>query len=391
MANFLLLRVYTAGAKHFADDAVSELCDKTWRFRCGYSDSPYWIAIQLIKAVTPLCSDENRAKLEEAILDYTADYERTQWGYKDRGRACFALLSGIPVEWRSKTTQARYAELKRKFPKPISPPRKHGMFIPTVASPIEEAAAEKMTDEQWLKAIKKYDSRENRSDPSKGGAWEFGSMFRKFVITDPDRFARLSLRFPLGTNPTYIEDTLYGLTDTKACLKLKLDVCRKAYSESCDKCGKAIAGLLGSIKEPLPNDAVQMLSWLATKHPDSQRELWREKNTDGASAYGGDILNHGINTTRGCAARAIGNLMSSDTSYIDRFRATIAQLVNDRSLAVRACAGFTLLTIINHDPKFALEQFAKLIEPQSEQTDSDHLLVTRGRKGFYFLRDTGSL
>ena len=42
LTNFLLLRAYTASAKHFADDAVSELCNKTWRFQCGYSDSPYW-------------------------------------------------------------------------------------------------------------------------------------------------------------------------------------------------------------------------------------------------------------------------------------------------------------------------------------------------------------
>ena len=95
MANFILLRAYTAGAKHFADDAVSELCDNTWRFKCGYSDSPYWIAIQLIKAVVPFCSDENRARLEQAVLNYAPDYERTQYGYPSRGRACFALLSGI--------------------------------------------------------------------------------------------------------------------------------------------------------------------------------------------------------------------------------------------------------------------------------------------------------
>ena len=217
-----------------------------------------------------------------------------------------------------------------------------------VASPIEEVAAEKMTDEQWLKAIKKYDLWRNISDPSKGGAWELGSMFRRFIIKDPDRFARLSLRFPLGTNPTYIEDTLYGLRATEACTKLKLDVCRKAYSESRDECGRAIAGLLDSIKEPLPNDAVQMLSWLAIAHPDPEKELWNEEVTGGSSYYGEDILHRGINTTRGCAARSIGSLILSDASYIDRFRATIEQLVNDRSLAVRACAGFTLLSIINH-------------------------------------------
>ena len=53
MANFLLLRAYTAGAKHFADDAVSELCNKTWRFRCGYSDSPLLDSDSIDKGCRP--------------------------------------------------------------------------------------------------------------------------------------------------------------------------------------------------------------------------------------------------------------------------------------------------------------------------------------------------
>ena len=96
MANYLLLRAYTAGAKHFADDAVSELCGKTWRFNCGYSDSPYWTAIQLIEAIAPLCSDENRARLENTILDYVSHYERTPDGYKSRGARLFCPAFGHP-------------------------------------------------------------------------------------------------------------------------------------------------------------------------------------------------------------------------------------------------------------------------------------------------------
>ena len=183
MANFLLLRAYTAGAKHFADDAVSELCDKMWRFRCGYCDNSYWIAIQLIKAIAPLCSNENRAKLEKAILDYTPYHESIPGGYKYRGRASFDLLSRIPVEWRSRTTQDRYAELERNFQKPTSPPRGLGILQP-VGSPIEETEAAKMTDEEWLRKIKRYDSDEILSDPENlenGGALELARMLQNFV------------------------------------------------------------------------------------------------------------------------------------------------------------------------------------------------------------------
>ena len=390
MANFLLLRAYTAGAKHFADDAVSELCDKNWRFRCGYSDSFYWIAIQLIEAVAPLCSDENRTKLERAIWNYTPYYESIPGGYKYRGNASFALLSGIPEELRSKRAQAHYAQLEQKFGKMDFAPRR--IQVNLVVSPIKETDAKKMTDEKWLRKIKKYDSDEILSDPEnleKGGALELARMLQKFVKKEPERFARLSLKFPVDTHPFYLEHTLCGLKETNGFTELKLDVCRKAYSESRDEYGRAITDLLGSIREPLPGDAVQMLNWLAIAHPDPEKELWIEEITDGTPNYREDILNHGINTTRGRAAEAIRDLIRWDASYIDRFRTTIEWLVRDRSLSVRACAASVLLYITNHDWKFAFEQFDRLIEPQGDQTDSEYLLANHDVDQFIYhgLRD----
>ena len=383
MANYLLLRVYTAGAKHFADDAVSELCDKTWRFECGYADSMNWIATQLIEAVAPLCSDENRARLEQTILNYTLDYEGTPRGYKLRGYASFALLSGIPIELRSKNAQARYAELERRFGAPESPPQKLEAVL--VGSPIEKSATEKMTDEQWLRAIKKYDSEEryNWENPERGGgALELAYTLQERVKEEPERFARLSLRFPPDTNPVYLEHTLMGLKETTGFTELKLEVCRKIYPEARENCGRAIADLLGSIEEALPDDAVEMLDWLATEHPEPEKELWREKAPSGGVYYGGDILTHGINTTRGRAAWAICALIGRAASYVERFRPTVERVVNDKSAAVRACASSALLVIVNHDSESALEHFRRLVEPRGNQTDDDRLLATRDVERF---------
>ncbi len=377
MANYLLLRAYTAGAKHFADSAVSGLCDKTWRFHCEYSDSPYWIAIQLIEAIAPLCSDENRARLENTILDYVPHYERIPEGYRLRGRASFTLLSGIPVELRSKKAQARYRELERKFGAPDSPPKEVKAYW--VGSPIEKTASEKMTDEQWLRAIKKYDSEErpNWENPEKGGALQLARMLQEHVKEEPERFARLSLRFPSDTNPVYLGHSLMGLKETGGFTELKLQVCRKAYSKARKDCGQAIADLLGSIEEALPDDAVEMLDWLATEHPEPEKDLWREESPGGGVYYGGDILTYGINTTRGHAAWDIRDLILRDASYIERFRSTVERLVKDKSVAVRACASSTLLAIISHDPEIALEHFLRLVEPRGNQIDDDRLLATR--------------
>lgn len=320
MANHLLLRAYTAGARQLADAAVSELCDNPWRFQCGYTDSPYWIAMQLIKAVTPLCSDQSRARLEEAILNYTPEYERardclksntstnlTPGEYKlagnflkSGGRASFALLSGIPVELRSRNVQSRYMELERKFGAVNLPPRTDQIYPTLVISPIEKPSTEKITDDQWLKAIRQYGSERpddfDWANPGKGGARELARVLQELMEKQPERFARLSLRFPSGTNPYYMEHVLGGLKEAAISTELKLAVCLKAYSETRENCGKAITDVLGSIEGPLPDGAIKMLDWLATRHPDPKTETRNEQG------IADSIMTHGINTTRGRAS-----------------------------------------------------------------------------------------
>ena len=382
-ANFILLRAYRAGARHFADEAVSELCANTWRFQCGYSDSPYWVATQLIEAVAPLCSDEMRTRLEHAILNYTPTYERSQSGYWLRGRAGFALLSGIPVELRSPRAQARYMELERKFGDQAPPPKR--MQANWVGSPIEKSAAEKMTDEQWLRAIQTYDSEERRdwwAHPEKGGALELGRMLEESVKQEPERFAHLSLRFPSGTHSYYMGHTLSGLKESGVSAELKMKVCREAYREFRDSCGTELTDILGAIEEPLPDDAVQMLDWLATQHSDPRQEMWNEQATGGTAYYGGDILDHGINTTRGRAAWAIRNVVHRDASDIQRFRCTVERLASDNSAAVRACTSSTLLAIVDHEPDFALDQFLRLVEPRGDPISDKRLLSTHDVEHF---------
>ena len=410
MANFLLLRAYTAGASYFANDAVAELCDKTWRLECGYSDSPHWIAIQLIKAIAPLCSNGNLAMLEKAILSYNPNYkisakQRTAWinfvssslghapkyehipsRHKFKERAHFSLLSGIPDELRSQKTQTRYAELKRKFETGEPPPQDSRALISLpISSPIKKNSAEEMKDEDWLNIIKEHNSQEIFSweNFEKGGASGLAQTLQERVKEEPDRFACLSLKFPSDTNPVYLEHVLRGLKGTTAATELKLEVCRKGYTEHRDDCGKANADLLGSIEEPLPDDALQMLDWLATEHSDPDKELSSENITGRTPYYYlGRTIEVGISTTRGRAAGAIRDLILRDPSYIERFRTTVERLVKDKSLAVRERVGSTVWVIANHNWEFAIELFFRLIEPRDSQTEDDRLLATQYAERF---------
>ncbi len=373
VANHLLMALYTGGAARHADEAAALLCDEPWRFHCGFSDSPHWCAMEAIRAVVPRCTAENRERLETVILGYVHPYERTRDGYRQTGWARFALLSAVPPELRSAQANAHFEELERKFGEPEGEPRGMTGDGDLVESPIKKDVADKMIDDQWLRAIVKYHSEEwgrFLRDDVTGGARQLAQVLEDRAKEEPERFARLSLRFPADTNPVYLERTLSALEKAPIASDLKLQVCRKAFAESRGSCGRSIADVLGNIEDPLSDDAVQMLHRLATEHEDPDREAWQEDAGSGKPYYGGDIHFNGINTTRGRAADAIRDLIFSDATYIDRFRPTLDQMVRDRSAAVLSCVAGPLRAVACHDPMLGMSLF------QSMNLSEDLLLVT---------------
>ena len=371
VANHLLLALYTGGAARHADEAAALLCDERWRFQCGFSDSPHWCAMEAIRAAVPHCTTESRERLETEILGYVHPCERTKDRYRQTGRARFALLSAIPSELRSPRANAHFGELERKFGEPEGEPR--GITGGLVKSPIKKDAADKMTDDQWLRAIEKYRSEDwgrFLRDEVTGGAWQLAQVLENCVKEEPERFARLSLHFPANTNPVYLERALSALEKTPIASDLKLQVCRKAFAESCGPCGRSIADVLGNIEDPLPDDAVQMLHRLATEHEDPDREAWQEDAGSGKPYYGGDIHFNGINTTRGRAADAIRDLILSNAAYIDRFRPTLDLMIRDRSAAVLSCVAGTLRAVAYHDPALGISLFRNM------DLSEDRLLAT---------------
>jgi hypothetical protein len=362
VANYLLLNLYAANAHRYADEAIELLSSEPWRFECGFSDSAFWCAMQLIRVVAPVCRTDSLARLEMAILGYTSFYEKTAKGSKYAGNARFSLLSAIPSNLRSQNAKRQYGELERKFGEPDHEPR--GIHGGPIGSPIPQDATEKMTDEQWLKAIAKHNSEEPKIDAEgffKGGARQFAMVLKGHVEKYPERFAALSLKIPVNANPIYLEQILCGLKGETVPNELKIVVCRKAYQDSREECGSEIADVLGTVNNMLPDDCVKMLEWLATEHPDPEKELWQETaaGTD-IHYYRGDILNNGINTTRGRAAEAIQNLIVKDVGYIDRFYQALGRMVKDKSLCVRSCVVGTLYAVAYYNQPLALELFTKM-------------------------------
>ena len=182
----------------------------------------------------------------------------------------------------------------------------------------------------------------------------------------------------------YLGQTLAALKDASVDSDLKLQVCRKAFEESRGDYDRAIADVLGSIEDPLPNDDVATLHWLATEHDDPAAELWQEDAGGGRKHLNGEIDTAGINTTRGRAAIAVRDLILHDAAYVERFHTTLARMIRDPSTSVLSCVAGTLRAVAFRDPALGMSFFRDMNVPD------DRLLATRDVCKFirYRLRDS---
>ena len=374
VANHLLLALYRGAPKFFADETVTAVRAEPWRFYCGSPDNLYWYAMETISAVAPNCTRENLDLLQDTILGYVPQSETSAEGKKVRGLSQFSLLSAVPEKLRNERTQKRLQELKRKFDEPPGEPKK--VEAGMVESPISSVESEKMTDEQWLKAIRKYSSTGLYHTDGEviGGARELSRALETNVKKNPERFARLALSFETGTNPMYMQHTLSALSKAELDDELKLNVCRKAFSEFRKDCGKQIADVVGSISGRLPNDAVNMLDWLATKHPDPQQEKQQKDAPSGNQHWRIDWINTaGINSVRGCAAVAVRRLVLSNSTNWQQCRKTVDRMLKDKSTAVLSCVAEIIESVAITDPDGAMALFLKMNVPTESLLATNHM------------------
>lgn len=158
-AQYLLVRSYAANGEKYADEAVEYLLERPTRLETGYASNSHWATRQLLEAITPYCSDENMAKLEELILGYYSEWELEATSADWRGAAQLTLLGGITPSRLSSAAQERLEQWREKFGGDAKEPMP-AVMAGFVRSPIPEEEAKGMTDDEWLQAISRY--REDR-------------------------------------------------------------------------------------------------------------------------------------------------------------------------------------------------------------------------------------
>jgi len=378
-ADFLLIRAFGDAPALFAERAGRFLIERPVRLHAGYTSDSYWAARELVASIFPYLAQTMRSELEAVILGFYTSWERSKDGHHSYGLGQLTILGGIPDELLSATARARLGELRRKFAHDPQPPSKPEFGF--VGPPIERDRARLMTDDQWLKAIAKYDAdrdRLKRPIVLSGGARELANLLEEHVRTEPARFARLGLRLPPQSNWLYLDAVLRGLGKSEDDVDRDIvwQLLRRAHDLAGRPAGRSICELIAATaaNAAIPAEIVEILAWYATEAPDppattesadeagavigpSTADARRRARFDPSGLAGLALLNKGMNSDRGQAALAIAKALRAQPGLLDDLAATIVALIGDPVQAVRACAMECLVAALAIDRERALSWF----------------------------------
>ena len=344
---FLVARALTAGDD--ADVAIAWLLSDERNLSLGWASGHNVASRNLILRHSRDCSDELFRSLQAILMTYVTPWERQAGSQRWRGHDQYDLLSATAPGRLTKAAQRRLQELERKF-EGTPPTEATSIEAYAVGSPIDDGAAEHMNDDDWLRAMRKYrdmdSSSRHQGDPSKGGARQLASQLREHAKDDPDRFARLAMRFDEQILAVYMDAVLGSATselDVDDLSKL-CQLARRLYGEDV---GQAIARAVQSARTV--NDDIANLLIDVAQDDDPAEEIADN------GFFGGDHLTAGLNSTRGAAARSLAYVMSKHQYCSDELKSSVKQLADDNTLAVRHWAVRAVHALGEHDETLALD------------------------------------
>ncbi len=373
---YLLLRAWTAAPDRYAERLAQYLADDPRRLKVGYAfwgggggaeTAEGYRSIEAVRAASPHCSPDAFASLENAIVDLRDEWESAH--PQRRGWRQLQLLAAMDQTRLGQSGRAKLAELRTKFPSATHQPPTRSEVV-CVGSPIPANAQEKMTDGQWLSAMRKYSGVKRRIDQdfeASGGEHELAQSLESRTKSDPKRFVALTEKIPSDVSPSYFDAILRGVAaltpaDVSAATGLTfgevIELVERAHALPGRPCGRWIVHLIRHWgKAEWPPSIVEIAAWYATEDPDPAEEVWRKLGSSGQPYYGGDPDMSGLNSTRGAAAGAVAELLFAKREPAHVLVQAVERLAIDPSIAVRSQAVHALLALLNTQPDAAIRWF----------------------------------
>lgn len=354
----VLVEAYLSNPSIYCEDAFAYLSADSRRLNLGEPiENPHYDSGRLYIAIFPYLDEAKRQSLEEVILQLTPGWEQRNRG--NRGITQLTFLKGIPLERLSTKARRQRRELEDKFPDfKLQSPR--GITGGTVGAPIEQDAQAKMSDDAWLKAMRRYDDDtvwgSPRKDFLKGGVVELSRSFTEQVKQDPRRFYYLAQRFDESISLHYVTAAITGLAESDAPAEWAFDLVRRFADRLQGEFRRHVCWALSKrAGDGVPDELLDLMTEWALFDSDPEQEMWNVL-AGNQPYYRSDPHEHGINTNRGSAILAVCHcsLMRVPPQVERVFELLERASQGDPSTAVRACIIDSLGPLINKDSDRAL-------------------------------------
>ncbi|ATC32856.1 hypothetical protein CA606_11240 [Caulobacter vibrioides] len=395
VALYLKLKAITAGGQALAH-LLPTLFDREDLMSLGESGGDWMPFAEAARVAMPFLLDEDRSRLEELVLshrpeiDWGLEYMRRReefaasgWGRDWKPHVIYqlsisgtkerAILRTIGPEYLSQRGQSRLAELDRKFPNaPL--PEAHGIRGGWVQSPISPEVAEKMSDAQWLKAMKRYATNEGhvyRADSVIGGARQLASVLRGRAKIEPERFVNLLETMPSDLNDTYAEAIVSGLRDAETTPELAARAIRLVLTKDGDEFHRTICWLVQRYSEVAADQAILSFVIDVAQHGSASDDIVRSSRSEREPRTDMRALLHlendwessGINGDRGSAYEALAKILWNLPDTLDIIGSFVEQQSEvERLNSVRVCMLHVVNSIGKYDGPRAVTLMKKFIE-----------------------------
>ncbi|MCR4963839.1 MAG: hypothetical protein K6B40_08215 [Firmicutes bacterium] len=248
--------------------------------------------------------------------------------------------------------------------------------VKTVISPIHNHV-EQISDASWLRIISAPIDKMSTSWQGKDQGSDyfietdhraFSDSLRKQAEREPARFAQLSLNFPDGCYVGYVLGVLDALreadkNDNPVDIDLISQIIRRFNTIPDHNVAIAIARVVEHLKkEAWPDDILDLIAEIATKHPNPQTDEYSITNRDDPEHFSIRTLQENeINCARGCALHAIAALVWENGDLMERFKPTASIGCCDKNPAVRFAALHCLLPFFQSDSDFVVAKLRQLL------------------------------
>lgn len=383
-------RILTAGFASlptaYADAALRWLIEDPRRLRCGSGlRLPRWSpALRLIRRMSPHCSEAVFGEVERHLLAYRDPEEKrkARWWLREARSGWFRnqflagqyhLLPGLCPKRRSRETIGRIGVLECKFAEygreAFVRPKGHSGLV---GSTIGYGRAGRMGDAAWLRLItnpnvRRRDGRWRRRNGDgfmESSVEQFSSDLRMAAKREPERFARLALRFPPQVAPDYFGAVLDAATDTQPPSEVPEEE-RTGWKPASPSSVEALLGrwsgddaatarsycwVVERRADVRPSETVlKRLEDLAS-HPDPKPGQLNFRCDHAASACSVDDLEQNtINCVRGLVACAVESILFHEPDLLPRLRPLCERLLSDPHPVVRTAAVGICLPVWNVD------------------------------------------